>query len=1127
MAEKKTNTLGDLRKEKALRDEILKQKITSKAATEELTAAAKAAADAELAVQSRRLEMMIELAAKNGKYTAAQIAKQEELIASQKRQVSMLGEMSEAQDRVNSTIDSFAAKAGASVGILDDLASSGLSVADVAHKMKAAFSDANGKLDLLKVTSAVTAPIFNEVKQQLMLNARAVADMTSSVASATGEGMKYNSTISSVGTSNKQFGVGMVEAGQAVSALSGTMSTFSMQGKDTAENMVTVAARMESLGVSAETSGAQMEYGMRIMGQTGDEAAAGVDDLAKFAKGIGVAPAKMAADFQAAAPALAGYGKEAMKVFKGLAAQSKKTGLSMNELLGVTEQFDSFDTAASAAGNLNSILGGQYLDSMQLVTAETEAQRAELLQNALLMSGQSFDSMSRLERKAVASSIGISDMSVATKLLSESSRAAAKDMKDETVSQEQLAQAQQAGVSFTKKMQMVMQSFAVALMPVANMLHTMASGLIDLTDNGVAQFLIGTTAAIYMLVKAVQFARVATTAWMAVSAALKAVESESIIRKGLMATKNFILGGSAEVAAKGSDKLGKSGKKAGKGIGSLGRPLAMLGIGLIKVGLGVLAIGAGIGLAAAGLALLVMSFTSLLEVIIANISIMPTVIGSVIQLGVAFLILGASLLVSSLGFFAFGLALLFFVGVGIPAIGALLIPLFFLGLALVGVAASMYLLGIGSTKAASAISPLSLGLAAIAETSPDIGKALLVSALGFLAFGIALFQLGATGIPALYALAVPLVLFALALAATSIAMVLFGSAVTVMAPAVSVLAGSFGQLSTFLPAVALSLGLLAIGFFALGASLMFAAAGIPVLSAMALSTLFFGFALAIVAVSMSLLGTSTTIAASGISSMAGSFEQLAAFLPTVAQSIGLLAIGLFALVSSLLFFAYFGIPALSAMALPLLFFGFALAAVATTMSLLGDGTTTAASGASSMANGFQMLSGLLPEMGSSFGLLALTFSAMAGSMLFLAYVTGTFGTTLALLALPLAIVGSAIAGIALAIRSMATSISQIAADNGMITLVATVNSVEEAKVENLEDIVDQAQRYVSIKAQMNAIEIGNSIASGLANMLGVSTSDKDAKNSQNQKEIVLKLNDREFARAVVEALDGQTKISLA
>ena len=84
----------------------------------------------------------------------------------------------------------------------------------------------------------------------------------------------------------------------------------------------------------------------------------------------------MAADFQAAAPALAGYGKEAMKVFKGLAAQSKKTGLSMNELLGVTEQFDSFDTAASAAGNLNSILGGQYLDSMQLVTAETEAQRA-------------------------------------------------------------------------------------------------------------------------------------------------------------------------------------------------------------------------------------------------------------------------------------------------------------------------------------------------------------------------------------------------------------------------------------------------------------------------------------------------------------------------------------------------------------------------------------------------------------------------------------------------------------------------------------------------------------------------------------------------------------------------------
>jgi len=879
------NTLGALKQEKALREEILQQKIRNKAATEELTAAAQAAAAAEVAVQQRRLEKMQELAAASGKYSDEQLKKQEELVASRERQVASLDKMSAAQNRLNNRIDSFAAKAGANIPILDDLANSGMSVAEVAGKMKAAFSDANGKLDLLKVTSAITAPVFNAVRDALIMNAKAVADMTADVASATGEGMKYNSMIAEVGTANREFGVGMVEAGRAVIALKDNMSTFNMVSESAAEQMVGVSARMEALGVSAADSGAQMEFTMRVMGGTAEQAAQGVDDLAKFAGGIGVAPAKMAKEFQAAAPALASYGKNATKVFKGLAVQSKKLGLSMNELLGITQQFDTFDGAFDAAGKLNSLLGGQFLDSMELMTAETEAQRVALLQNALAMSGQSFDAMSRHEKMAVANSIGITDMSVATKLLSESNKALGKDVKENSLSQEELAERQKAGVTFTKKMEMAMQGFAIALMPVAEIMHSVASGLVAMTNNSFVQFLIGSAAAVYMLVKAVQIARAATTAYLAVKSALAAVEQGSIARKVLIATKNYILAGSQTAVTATAGPMAGATKLTGAAGAAASPGIAALAVAMLKLGLAVFLIGAGIGILAAGMSLLVNAFAALLQIIIDNIKIMPQVIISLYLLAIGFQLLGVSLLIAGLGMYVFTASLLAMVLIGVPAIMAMLVPMFLFGLAVLGVAAAM------------------LGLA-ISVT-----------------------------------------------------------------------------------AIALGLGL--------------------------------------------------------------------------------------------------------------------------------------------MVENFANLGQMLPNMTSTFGILAATFASMAASIILLGYVMGTFGGAIGVLAIPLMLVGMTIIGIALAIKSMATAISEMGVDNAMVTFMTTVNSVDDGKVENLEEMMDQAQRYVFIQAQMNAMEIANSIADGIGNLFGIGSGDDSSSNRQNQKEIVLKLNEREFARAVVESLDSEAKISLA
>lgn len=872
--------LNALNEEASLREKVLDRLISQRAATDQLTTASKSLVEAGLEAEKLRYEMAL----KSGEATDEELAGIQELIKTAEQRVVALTRQSQAQDNLNKRIDSFAAKAGASIPILEDLADAKFSVSELAGKMKDAFSDANGKLDLLKVTSAITAPVFNAVRDALIMNAKAVADMTAEVASATGEGMKYNSMISSVGTANREFGVGMVEAGRAVIALKDNMSTFNMVGDDTSQKMLGVSARMETLGVSAADSGAQMEFAMRIMGQTGDQAAQGVDDLAKFAGGIGVAPAKMAKEFQAAAPALASYGKNATKVFKGLAVQSKKLGLSMNELLGITQQFDTFDGAFDAAGKLNSMLGGQFLDSMQLLTAETEEQRVQLLQNALAMSGQSFDAMSRHEKMAVANSIGITDMSVATKLLSESNRALGKDVKENSLSQEELAERQKAGVTFTKKMEMAMQGFAIALMPVAEIMHSVASGLVAMTNNSFVQFLIGSAAAVYMLVKAVQIARAATTAYFAVKMALGAVESGSIVTKALMATKNYILAGSQAAVTGTAATMGPALTASGAAGGAASPGIAALAVAMLKLGVAVFLIGAGIGILAAGMSLLVNAFAALLQIIIDNIKIMPQVIISLYLLAIGFQLLGASLLIAGLGMYVFTASLLTMVLIGVPAIMAMLIPMLLFGLAVGGVALSMLMLGIG--------------------------------------------------------------------------------------------------------------------------------------------------------------------------------------------------------------------------------------------------IMTAAVGVGMIVKNFSGLTTMLPDIVQSFGLLAATFASMAASIVLLGYVMGTFGGAIAVLAIPLMLIGMTIIGIALAIKSMAAAISEMGVDNAMVTFMTTVNSVDDGKVENLEEMMDQAQRYVFIQAQMNAMEIANSIADGIGSLFGIG-GDADSPAGQNQKEIVLKLNEREFARAVVESLDGQTKISLA
>ena len=270
-----------------------------------------------------------------------------------------------------------------------------------------------------------------------------------SLQQATGQGDKFLKMSMGVSGELGNLSITTNEASQAAQSLFSSFRSFTLLGPNAQRSLVKQASAMTRLGISTQTTAQNQEILIKAMGMTSQQAIATNEDIAAFAIDIGEAPAKLAQDFAASGPKLAKYGKSGTKVFKQLAAQSKATGVEMGKLLAMTEKFDTFEGAAQSAGQLNAMLGGPLLNSVQLLTA-TESERVDLIRNAVNATGRSFESMNRFEKQAIAQAAGIGDVADAVRLFG-TEQAALDDLEDKVdpsiKAQQDLTKAMNKGVS--------------------------------------------------------------------------------------------------------------------------------------------------------------------------------------------------------------------------------------------------------------------------------------------------------------------------------------------------------------------------------------------------------------------------------------------------------------------------------------------------------------------------------------------------------------------------------------------------------------------------------------------------------------------------------------------------------
>jgi len=279
-----------------------------------------------------------------------------------------------------------------------------------------------------------------------------------------------------------QFGIGFEELNKAAGELFVSMSGFSNLNKNVQKDLAESAAKMELLGVSASTTGKIINDLTKGMRMTADEARTTNEYLARAAIGMGVPPQKMAQEFAAATPKMAAFGKQGVEVFIQLQKQAKSLGMEMNTLMGIVgDTFDTFEGGARAAGRLNAILGGDYLNSVEMLNA-TESERIEILKRSFDMSGKNFDSLDKYEKKAIAASLGISDLNEASKLFGSSTSDLNADMEKQAATQEKLEAVQKEAVTTQKKMNEIFNGFLVIIKPLVSTIETLVEWITWLND---------------------------------------------------------------------------------------------------------------------------------------------------------------------------------------------------------------------------------------------------------------------------------------------------------------------------------------------------------------------------------------------------------------------------------------------------------------------------------------------------------------------------------------------------------------------------------------------------------------------------------------------------------------------
>ena len=337
------------------------------------------------------------------------------------------------------------------------------------------------------ITKSITAGIVNAIEVQTKKAFFAYDNAAASLAKIAGSNEQMQSVLANTARGATQYGISFEQAGKAIEGLYTELNTFTTLSQTAQEQLVISTAKLDRLGISSQQSAKQIGTLTQIMGMTEVQAGKTSEQLAGFALSIGKSPQQIATDFAGASDRLGAYGKNMLDVFKNLEVQSKATGVAVNDLIRITEKFQTFEGAATSAGKLNAALGGGFVNAMELLEASAEdpSKAIDLLRTRLNDAGLAFDQMSFYEQKMIADAAGFKSVEEASRILSMNNAEAERATKaaSERADQQKLVnEAVERSIPIQQKLELLMANLAIVMQTPVEILSKFISGLAWLAD---------------------------------------------------------------------------------------------------------------------------------------------------------------------------------------------------------------------------------------------------------------------------------------------------------------------------------------------------------------------------------------------------------------------------------------------------------------------------------------------------------------------------------------------------------------------------------------------------------------------------------------------------------------------
>ncbi len=320
---------------------------------------------------------------------------------------------------------------------------------------------------------------------------------------ATGTTGQFNAELQNL--SGQLLGVGIGQAGTigAFQSLFKTVRGFADLTPEARSEITQTTALLAKMGFDAGAQAQNILFLSNSMGASATEAAQFNTRLASLANELDMPIGELVQGFEQAKGVLGASAQsteELAEQFGLLAAQADATNLSIGKLIGVARKFDTFESAAQQVGTLNSVLGGPFLSTVQMIEATSPADRIQAVATAIQDAGLSFDEMGYYQRQVIANAAGLEDVNdLALLMAGNLEELSPPEMDAQSIIE--MKDQQRDFNTVLESFNNILQSTVISLGPVIDLIEMLANGvqfvvegLMNLLSNPIVAGILGAVA---------------------------------------------------------------------------------------------------------------------------------------------------------------------------------------------------------------------------------------------------------------------------------------------------------------------------------------------------------------------------------------------------------------------------------------------------------------------------------------------------------------------------------------------------------------------------------------------------------------------------------------------------------